>query len=96
MSVRLEIDFYKDLHLITFEGDEFVLVDQSTEELEDLQFLREIRSQPIIFEEFVVFSFLDFAMIAQADLHYSMHVNLVETPIEEAKYVERAKERLYI
>jgi hypothetical protein len=59
-------------------------------------FLKEIRSQPSTFEEFIVISFLDLVMIAQADLHYIMHINLTETPTEEAKYVKRSKERLYI
>ena len=96
MSIKLEIAFYDDLRLIVLDGHEFVLVDQKTEELEDSLFLREINSQPIILEEFVVISFLDFVMLAQADLHYSIHLNLMEPLSEETVYVERSpKESLY-
>jgi len=95
-SIKLEIDYYEDLHLIALDGYEFVLVDQSTEELEDALFLREIDSQPIILVEFVVISFFDFVMLAQADLHYSMHINLTEQENEEAKYVEKSKSTIYI
>lgn len=95
-SIKLEIEFYEDLRLIVLDGHEFVLVDQSTEELEDSHFLIEIRSQPIILEEFVVISFFDFVMLAQADLHYSMHLNLTEQDNEEAKYIEKSKSSIYI
>lgn len=78
MSVRLEIEFYDDLHLITLGGYDYVLVDQSTEVLEGSSFLKEIRSQPIALEEFVVISFFDFAMLAQAELHYHIDFNLRE------------------
>ena len=83
MSIRLEIGFYADLHLITIEGHEFVLVDQSTEELEDSSFLKKIRSQPIILEEFVAISFFDFAIISQAELHYDVDFNLREKESKE-------------
>lgn len=97
MSVRLEIAFYTDLHLITIEEQEFVLVDQLTEALEDLTFLNEIRSQPIILEEFVVISLYDFISIAQADLFYSIHFNLRERNSGETKYVEgNIKDGIYI
>ncbi len=88
MSIRLEIAFYADLHLITIEGHEFVLVDQSTEELEDLPFLSKIRSQPIILEEFVVISLNDFINIAQADFSYSLLLNLRDEESQESKKVE--------
>ena len=88
MSIRLEIGFYADLHLITIEGHEFVLVDQSTEELEGLPFLHKIRSQPIILEEFVVISLNDFINIAQDGLSYSIYFNLRDKENREAKNVE--------
>ena len=88
LSVRLEIAFYADLHLIKIKGYEFVLVDQSTETLEGLNFLNEICSQPIILEEFVAISFYDFISIAQADLLHSIHFNLRERESGETKYVE--------
>lgn len=95
-SIKLEIEFYNDLRLITIEGHEFVLVDQSTEELEGVSFLTEISSQPILLEEFVVISLFDFINIAQQDLYYSLQVNLLENEIEETKYVEQSeKDFLY-
>ena len=94
-SIKLEIDFYSDLRLITLDKYEYVLVDKSTEELENSSFLTEISSQPIVLEEFVVISFYDFVSIAQADLHYSMEFNLLEQSNKEAKYQEETKRQLY-
>ena len=95
-SIKLEIEFYDDLRLITLDGLEFVLVDQSTEELEKSHFLSEIYSQPIILEEFVALSFFDFVILTQLDLHYSMHLNLTEHDNEEARYIEKSKSSIYI
>ena len=87
-SIKLEIEFYDDLRLITLGGFEYVLVDQSTEKLEGSAFLNEISSQPIVLEEFVVISFFDFVMIAQADLHYGINFNLRNREDGEAKNLE--------
>ena len=97
LSVRLEIAFYDDLYLIEREGLEFVLVDQSSENLEGANFINEITSQPIVLQEFAVISFLDFVIIAQDDLIYSIKFNLRERENGQAKYVEKEiKEGLYI
>lgn len=84
-SIKLEVEFYDDLRLITLGGFEFVLVDKSTEELEGSAFLKEFSSQPIPLEEFVAVSFLDFATIAQADLHYGVSFNLKDKEGGEAE-----------
>lgn len=94
-SIKLEIDFYSDLRLITLDKYEYVLVDKSTEELEDLSFLTKFSSQPIVLEEFVVISFYNFVAIAQADLHNSMQFNLLEKPNKGAKYSVDLKYQLY-
>ena len=95
-SIKLEIECYDDLRLIVLDGHEFVLADQSTEELENSRFLKEIRSQPIILNDFVVISFVDFIMLAQADLHYHINFNLRENKSgEENKMGWEMKEGLY-
>ena len=97
ISVRLEIEFYDDLYLIEREGHEFVLVDQSSEFLEGVDFLSEITSQPIALQVFAAISFFDFARIAQEDLISSINYNLRDKEKGQAKYVEKEiKEGLYI
>lgn len=72
-------------------------MDQSSEILEGMDFLREISTQPIVFQEFAAISFLDFARIAQEDLIYSINFNLRERENGPSKYVEKEiKEGLYI
>ena len=97
MSVRLEIEFYDDLYLIERSEHEFVLVDQSSEILEGVDFLSEIKTQPIALHEFTEISFLEFVRIAQQDLMYSISFNLRDRENGQAKYVEKEiKEGLYI
>ena len=97
ISIRLEIEFYDDLYLIERDAHEFVLVDQSSEILEGMDFLREITSQPIALQEFAAISFFDFSIIAQEDLIYSINYNLRDKESEQTKYVEKEiKEGLYI
>ena len=97
LSIKLEIEFYDDLHLVSLDGLDFVLIDQSTEQLEGLDFLKEVRSQPIILREFVVVSLLDFVRISQEDLFYSIELNLRGRESEETKYVEASiKDGIYI
>lgn len=95
-SILLEIEFYDDLHLITVEGQEFVLVDHSTEDLIVLKFLSRTQSQPIPLKEFVLISMFDFIDVAQQDLFYSLELNLKESKVDESKYVEKVKDSLYI
>ena len=65
-----------------------MLVDQSTEELEESSFLKKIRSQPIPLEEFVAISFFDFAIMTQAEFHYGIDFNLREKESGETKNME--------
>lgn len=96
-SIKLEIEFYSDLRLLTMGGYEYILVDQSTEALDDLDFLGEIPSQPIVLEEFVTISLDDFVRIAQEDMFYSISFNLRERKNGESKNLEwKIKDGIYI
>ena len=78
-------------------GYEYVLIDQSTEALEDLDFLEEISSQPIVLEEFVAISLDDFVRLAQEDIIYTISFNLRERENGESESLEwKLKDGIYI
>ena len=96
--VRQEIAYYKDLQLIEVNGKDYVLVDESSESMEEWYLLDRIKSQPIPFEEFIKIGFDDFVGIDTWGLLLGVESNVKERNKKEGKpkYVDTALESVYI
>ncbi len=53
LFMTLECEFYDDLHIIELEDKNYVLYDETSENYIYWDFIDKIKSQPIVFEDFV-------------------------------------------
>jgi hypothetical protein len=96
ISVKLAIDDFEDIHLIEVNGDEYVLLDISSDYFDCWDFPKEIESQPIPFKKFMEIAFEDIALGATIDMIKNIEHNLENKNSEQEKYIELRSKGLYI
>jgi hypothetical protein len=90
ISIKLEIDFYEEFHLVEINGKEYVLFDGYSERFDDWEFPGEITTLPILLEDFIEIAFWEFVTEFTCSLFDGVIFNLKEKNNEKVgkKYVE--------
>ncbi len=98
IGLRLEIEYYDDLHMVEFDRKEYILVDEASEFFEDWVFLEKIESQPIALDDFIKIFQREFIDMCTGALLHDIEYNLREKNKEKSKkYVETGiKQGIYI
>lgn len=90
ISIKLEIDFYEEFHLVNANGKEYVLFDGYSEYFDDWEFPGEITTHPTLLEDFIEIVFWEFVTEFTYSLFNGVIFNLKEKNTEKIgkKYVE--------